>query len=243
MLVATDANTAARLERQLTREILRGEHAPGSRLPTVRELAARFDVNQTTVQRAIARLEALGLVVTRQGSGIRVGDPEEVADLSLIGAWLEAYAEEPARASRLLADFLDVRRGVATRLIVQHRGRLLEHLDELLIVAQTLPRSSVDLDALIEADIAFARALLRITGNTMATCVLNTGRRVLHDVPEVAQAMYAAPSTNLRSMAAVLTALGEDISAAELAERVEAELARVDANTVRRFRKLLEERT
>jgi len=36
---ASGPDVAARIERDLTRAILRGDHRPGSRLPTLRELA------------------------------------------------------------------------------------------------------------------------------------------------------------------------------------------------------------
>jgi GntR family transcriptional regulator len=47
----------------------RGELSPGSKLPSVRELAGKLAVNPNTVVRAYAQLEAEGLLVSRPGSG------------------------------------------------------------------------------------------------------------------------------------------------------------------------------
>ena len=52
------------LHEQLTLRIATGSYVRGSKMPTVRELAAEAGVNPNTMQRALAQLEADGLVVT-----------------------------------------------------------------------------------------------------------------------------------------------------------------------------------
>ena len=49
------------LSQQLARRIIAGVYPPGSRLPSVRELAAEAGVNPNTMQRALAQLEQEGL--------------------------------------------------------------------------------------------------------------------------------------------------------------------------------------
>lgn len=56
----------------LSGEISRGHVAPGARLPTEAELAARFGVNRHTVRHALAYLAETGLVHARRGSGVFV---------------------------------------------------------------------------------------------------------------------------------------------------------------------------
>lgn len=53
----------------LADEIRRKRYAPGERLPTEPELAARYDVNRHTIRRAIGELEQHGLVRVEQGRG------------------------------------------------------------------------------------------------------------------------------------------------------------------------------
>lgn len=60
------------LRRQLTWQIAAGQIKPGDRLPSVRKLARQLSINLHTVRSAYRRLEADGLVHTRQGSGTRV---------------------------------------------------------------------------------------------------------------------------------------------------------------------------
>jgi DNA-binding FadR family transcriptional regulator len=238
----TTRNTAARIERSLTTAVLRGEYGTGARLPTVRELARSYDVNPATVQRALMGLERSGLVTARQGSGIVVNDPELAGDVSLMPAWLEALADQPERAAAMLEDFLEVRRILASRLIVRHRARLMQRV-EVLAEAAARVAAAVDqgLDALRDADLAFARALLRETGNTVAIAVFNTAARLLEEVPAVAQAMYETPADNARSMGRVLEVLLSEHDDRALAAEVESAIAEVDQRTVSRFEALLKE--
>ena len=62
----------------LQRRIVTGQYPPGSHFPTVRELAAEAGVNPNTMQRAMAQLEADGLVITNRTSGRTVTDREDV---------------------------------------------------------------------------------------------------------------------------------------------------------------------
>lgn len=57
------------LHEQLTQRIATGVYPKGSRMPTVRELAAEAGVNPNTMQRALAQLEADGLVITNRTAG------------------------------------------------------------------------------------------------------------------------------------------------------------------------------
>src|SRR5262245_28774227 len=61
---------------ELLIQILGGHLGPGTRLPSERQLAARFGVSRPTVREALGALEARGLVVTRIGSGTFVAERE-----------------------------------------------------------------------------------------------------------------------------------------------------------------------
>lgn len=75
---------------QLKTRIVRGDLAPGERLPPERELAEQLRVNRTTVREALHKLEGLGLVEIKHGNGIFVRD------------WLESGSLELARTLLLL---------------------------------------------------------------------------------------------------------------------------------------------
>lgn len=50
-------------------DIVTGRYTPGSRLPSVRELAAQAAVNPNTMQKALSELERSGLIYAQRTSG------------------------------------------------------------------------------------------------------------------------------------------------------------------------------
>jgi hypothetical protein len=77
--------TALQIEQYYSQQILTGKLPPGSRLPPNSELTQIWKTSNATVQRALSKLTADGLVARRQGRGTFVRDKTEQ---SLIGAFL-----------------------------------------------------------------------------------------------------------------------------------------------------------
>ena len=75
------------LHEQLMQRISAGVYPKGSRLPTVRELAAEAGVNPNTMQRALAQLEQDGLARADRTAGRTV-----TGDAGVIEAARMAYA-------------------------------------------------------------------------------------------------------------------------------------------------------
>lgn len=74
---------------QLKRYIISGKIKPGSRLPSVRDLALMTQVNPNTMQKALVELEELSLVYTERTSGKFV-----TKDQKLINKYRKEYAKE-----------------------------------------------------------------------------------------------------------------------------------------------------
>ncbi|MEA4966264.1 MAG: GntR family transcriptional regulator [Oscillospiraceae bacterium] len=99
----------AQLQEQLTLRIIAGEYPLGSRLPSVRDLAAEAGVNPNTMQRALSTMEGSGLIVTNRTAGRTVTQDRERLDeirrglaKSRIQEYLKGmkilgYSEEEAR--------------------------------------------------------------------------------------------------------------------------------------------------
>lgn len=68
------------LSQQMARRIITGVYPPGSRLPSVRELAAEAGVNPNTMQRALAQLEQDGLAKADRTAGRLVTQDTQVLD-------------------------------------------------------------------------------------------------------------------------------------------------------------------
>lgn len=81
------------LREQLSRAIRTGELAPGTALPSERELSETLALSRMTVRRAFEELVSEGLVVQRQGSGtfVRGGPVEQTIDR------LQGFGEEASR--------------------------------------------------------------------------------------------------------------------------------------------------
>ncbi len=87
----------------LRSEILRGQYRAGERLPSERDLAARFEANRGAIREAIKKLEQLGIVAVKPG-GVRIVAIHE-ATLEVLGHLLD-LGETPKPA--LIAQFLEV---------------------------------------------------------------------------------------------------------------------------------------
>jgi GntR family transcriptional regulator len=74
-----DKNSFVPFYRQLIDMILAGVASgrllPGERLPTIRDMAVRLEVNPNTVAKAYSQLQIQGVVDTQQGTGVFVRPP------------------------------------------------------------------------------------------------------------------------------------------------------------------------
>lgn len=64
-----DRSIYIQLVEQILNRIITGEYTPGSKLASVRDLAAEAEVNPNTMQKALTELENLGLVHAVRTSG------------------------------------------------------------------------------------------------------------------------------------------------------------------------------
>ena len=67
------------IQAELRRLMLTGALPPGSRLPSVRELAGQLAINPNTIQRAYRELEADGYILSVAGKGSFVAQIDQLA--------------------------------------------------------------------------------------------------------------------------------------------------------------------
>lgn len=67
----------SQLVEQIQSRISTGQYEPGSKLSSVRDLAAEAGVNPNTMQKALSELERMGLVYSKRTSGRFVTDDQE----------------------------------------------------------------------------------------------------------------------------------------------------------------------
>ena len=107
----------AQLVERLKAKILAGTYPPGSHLDSVRDLAAAAGVNPNTMQRALAQLEAEGLIRTERTNGRFVTEDTELIEQ------LRAAA-----ARNLAAEFLEQMRSIGYT--PRQTAQLLERWDK-----------------------------------------------------------------------------------------------------------------
>ena len=81
------------IQSELRRLMLTGALPPGSRLPSVRELAGPLAINPNTIQRAYRELEADGYILSVAGKGSFVAQVDQIAEQQkkqAVGAFLAA---------------------------------------------------------------------------------------------------------------------------------------------------------
>lgn len=118
----------------LQEEILRGQFRPGERLPSERDLAARFEASRGAVREALSQIEQVRLIDIQPG-GARIKEVKE-ASISVLGPLL-SLGEKPD--AHLVDQFIDtfsvLTRFTATRAIElasdEQRAGLVEQLDEM----------------------------------------------------------------------------------------------------------------
>jgi DNA-binding FadR family transcriptional regulator len=221
----------------LRQAILRGQVAAGERLPPERQLAASFGVNRVTVRGALARLEAEGLVSPRQGSGYTVHDYLRAGGPDLIGALVE-LARGQRGAAAIAADLLLVRRQIARAVLERLAGA--RRLDPAPVRAAIAAfaravASGAKVDALAEADLAVAQALVAATGSPVLQLCMNPVAQLLRSLPSLARAMYAHPRRNVEAYEALSKWL--ERRDRELVESIVEVLARTDLATLRALRR------
>lgn len=96
-----------RLTAALIDAVVAGRFEVGKPLPPERELAEQLEVNRATLRQAVGRLEQIGLVSRRQGSGTVVHDPRQLTAPEVVGR--VATADEAS----FMGDLLEVREALA----------------------------------------------------------------------------------------------------------------------------------
>jgi GntR family transcriptional repressor for pyruvate dehydrogenase complex len=156
------------LTEQIVELIERERLEPGSRLPTVQALAGRFSVASPTIREALRRLQAVGVVEIRHGSGVYVRHG---------GRRVVLPNPYPGQLKvETILDLLDAR-----LLIEPHLAGLAAHADEAAIgeLAELLERAGQLLEGsqdepLSAANLGFHRGVARCSGNAVLGQVIDS---------------------------------------------------------------------
>ncbi|HEY9279025.1 MAG TPA: FadR/GntR family transcriptional regulator [Eoetvoesiella sp.] len=159
MLVFQSNNLVDQLSQVLATQIVSGERALGSRLPTEEQLANEVGVSRTVVREAIARLKADGLVTTRQGLGAFVSE-------SLMGTPFR-FDHEQHDVNKIVQDVFELRIGIETEAAALAAERATnKQIKEIAAALKTLEKTSGSGAYGVDEDLMFHRAIARATNNS-----------------------------------------------------------------------------
>jgi DNA-binding FadR family transcriptional regulator len=225
-------------------DIFRGRYAPGARLPPYRRIADDFDVTLPTAQRAVGRIQELGLVDVRQGRGATVLDPVTHAHPGVLPYWVSAVLDTPESAREIVEDFLDVRRELASMMLARMSGMTdeLDPIEEAVDAMQRLVATEATVEEIRQADMEIVRSMLAVQSSIALATIFNAFSSLMRVVPELPRAMYANPALNVAGYRGALQMIRSGMSATELRENVETTLRTLDRTTADLFERELRER-
>lgn len=163
----------AEITRKLLDYLLSGEIEPGSKIPSERQLADGLGVGRSAVREAIKSLSLLGLLDVRQGDGTYLS--RSGSDLLPRVIEWGLLLEEPQ-----LTDLLEARSEievVVTGLAAKRAGKT--EVAELRGCLEQMRSAGEDVDAYVEADIAFHLQIARASGNSVLANLLTSLRSLL----------------------------------------------------------------
>jgi GntR family transcriptional repressor for pyruvate dehydrogenase complex len=161
-----------RLAREIKASIQAGTYVRGDRLPPIMEMARRFNVGHPTIREALKKLEAMGIVEIRHGSGVYVTRSEDV--LVLVSP---DYSGRVTK--KLLLDLIRARIPLEMQSAAEAvRNASPEHLREMRRLLMRAEQNLGDDDKLNALNMGFHHQVAQASGNTVLAQLLN----VLHEL-------------------------------------------------------------
>ena len=164
------AEVAGRILSQLSS----GQLSPGSRLPSERRLAEALKVSRSTVREAIAALDLLGVIETRQGAGSYIkGEASDLLPQSI------EWGLMLGRPRTL--DLVEARRHIeiVNAGLAAQRSSAEDH-KRIERVYADMVSSAKDSKAFVDADVAFHLEIASLAQNSVLSDMLTSIRSLLH---------------------------------------------------------------
>jgi GntR family transcriptional repressor for pyruvate dehydrogenase complex len=161
-----------KLARQIRGTIQSGNYRRGDRLPPIVEMAKRFEVGQPSIREALKKLEAMGVVQIRHGSGVFVSRSEEVLVLAS-----PDYAGTVTK--KLLLDLIRARIPIEIQSVADCvKNATPEQLRELKRILTNAGQHLADDEVLNSVNMEFHGKIAEASGNSVTAQLL----AVLHEL-------------------------------------------------------------
>jgi len=190
---------------QLLSAIEHGDFPPGSRLPSERELCAKFGVSRVSVREAIAGLEAMGLITVQQGRGATVRESVAGRYAGPFGKYLQLHQAE-------LVELLKVR-GALDELTAEEAA-LHASASDLTKVTQACEKFGAavkadehDLPKLAELDVAFHMSIAEAAGGVLLPTLVGELNGLLTESRRVTLGLTGQPDRSAQQHQAIVDAI------------------------------------
>lgn len=139
--------------------ILDGAFPPGSALPPERDLAEQLSVNRTSLRQGLARLQQMGLIEARHGSGNVVADPQGLTHPAVVEALVRRLGPD------FLVELLEIRAALGPLIGRLAAQRSLPEDAEALRAALVAVRGAENAATRQAADLDYFRVLIHSSRN------------------------------------------------------------------------------
>jgi GntR family transcriptional regulator, transcriptional repressor for pyruvate dehydrogenase complex len=202
--VSRERSLSDKVTEQITEAIVSRQVRPGERLPSERELGARFNVSRTVIREAVRSLVARGLVRVTSGRGVEVsemGSGNVAASMKLLVRGYEGLDYEKVSEVRGAVEVQTA--GLAAR---RAKPEDIERLRQLCDEHQ-VNLDKGDADAASESDFQFHRELTRASGNELLLAMLDSISDVLREVRHQAMVQPHVSEEGLKAHRRILKAI------------------------------------
>jgi GntR family transcriptional repressor for pyruvate dehydrogenase complex len=177
------------------------EYGPGARLPAISDMARQFGVGSPTLREALKKLETVGVVDIRHGSGVYVGRSPE--SLLITNPVIEARATR-----KLLVDLIAARIPIeleTAALAVRHATP--DHLDEMEHLLTRAGRSFADSILLTQVNLAFHRQIALASDNLVMHQILDVLSNLFRNEQQLILDIHGRREDDHREHVEILAAL------------------------------------
>lgn len=199
--ITRELSLSDKVTEQITEAIVSGQVRAGERLPSERDLGARFNVSRTVVREAVRSLVARGLVRVTSGRGVEVSQIDSsnvAASLRLLVRGYEGLDYEKVNEVRTAVE-IQTAGLAAMRAKPEELQRLQQLCDE---HQRSLDKG--DFAAAGELDFQFHRELTRASGNELLLAMLDSISDVLREVRHQAMAQPHVGEEGLKAHRRIL---------------------------------------
>ena len=190
-----------KLAQRIRAMIQKGDYGQGDRLPPIMEMAKRFGVGHPTIREALKKLETMGIVEIRHGSGVYVSRSDEVLVLAS-----PDYAGTVTK--KLLLDLIDARMPLEMKSVADAVKNAT--LDDLVEMRRLLKTAGDHFDndvVLNETNMGFHRQIAIASGNTVLLQLLDVLRDLFTEEQRLILGIFGSRERDHREHLAILEAL------------------------------------